>query len=752
MAPLLLGAVLVLSAHETEAPALTSNAFVSVEKSDSADPVIAGASVTYTITIANVPGNAANTQNVMLTDTLPAGFQVTGVSTTSGTCTSTLSAGLWTVDCNIGTVTPNSTVTVTISVTVDPGKPFGVYDNTVTVTGGDVSAPWSLSDVESTTVVEEAILTIDKSGPATVLAGEQVTYSITVTNAGPSNADSVTLTDALPPEATFGSITLVSAPDFSAACISGPPPSCTLGTLGVSGTAVVELVVTVPSDSSATSMTNTATADSEEPVPPDPLNDNQVSDSVTTTIARQADLSISKTDDPDPVIAGQSLTYTVVVTNLGPSDAQGVVITDTLPTGTSFVSLDQSGTTGWSCTTPDVGSGGTATCTRTTLAAAASTTFTLVVAVDKVGSTVENGTQLLNQAEVTSDTAEPVPDPNSNTASANTTVIAPDMTLTKSAVPAGGSTVSPGETITYTIAYENSGDAPATGFVITDVVSSFLGGVSPSTGGVFDSATSTITWLIGDVAPGSTGSVFFSAIVRATSKPRTINNTAEGMAVEIEDPLSSNTVTHNVEPPDIVIFKSADRPENNEVKAFDVVTYTLQIENRQGEALSVVVTDSSPPHMSYVPGSTRLDGSAVADVGGTSPLFSGGLDIGTVSGKRRTITFQMTVDVTAPAGSILQNWGFALWNLGTEVSSAFFDLRVFTPRTGPALRQSVLIQGPTGRTVFINVFNEALAFLPATGYQGLLLMLLGLSAFGFGGSLSSRIAPDFLRRRESGDE
>src|SRR5207248_196508 len=51
-----------------------------------------------------------------------------------------------------------------------------------------------------------------------------------------------------------------------------------------------------------------------------------------------ADLAVTKTDTPDPVTAGTDLTYTVTLTNNGPSDAQGVVLSDVVPAGTTFVS------------------------------------------------------------------------------------------------------------------------------------------------------------------------------------------------------------------------------------------------------------------------------------------------------------------------------------------------------------------------------------------------------------------------------
>ena len=56
---------------------------------------------------------------------------------------------------------------------------------------------------------------------------------------------------------------------------------------------------------------------------------------------------------PNPVVAGQNLTYTITVTNNGPDAADAVSLSDTLPAGTTFVSLASPG--GWSCTTPAVG-------------------------------------------------------------------------------------------------------------------------------------------------------------------------------------------------------------------------------------------------------------------------------------------------------------------------------------------------------------------------------------------------------------
>src|SRR5438045_1809106 len=62
-----------------------------------------------------------------------------------------------------------------------------------------------------------------------------------------------------------------------------------------------------------------------------------------TTVNTAADLSITKSDSPDPVLAGNNLTYTIAVTNGGPSVARGVQVTDPVPANTSFVSADSGG-------------------------------------------------------------------------------------------------------------------------------------------------------------------------------------------------------------------------------------------------------------------------------------------------------------------------------------------------------------------------------------------------------------------------
>lgn len=121
-----------------------------------------------------------------------------------------------------------------------------------------------------------------------------------------------------------------------------------------------------------------------------------------------ADLRLTKSDSPDPLVLGQNLTYTIAVTNLGPGGATGVTVVDNLPPTATFVSA--SSTVG-SC----VRAGTTVTCTIGALASSASATITIVVTPAAAGS-------LTNTATVSATQVDPVAA--NNSATATTTVSA----------------------------------------------------------------------------------------------------------------------------------------------------------------------------------------------------------------------------------------------------------------------------------------------------------------------------------------
>ncbi len=202
-----------------------------------------------------------------------------------------------------------------------------------------------------------------------------------------------------------------------------------------------------------------------------------------------ADLSIGKSDGPDPVVAGSQLAYTLSVENAGPNPAENASWGDALPPGTTFVSL--AAAAGWACSTPPVGAAGTVTCSIPTMAVSAAS-FTLTVAVDAL---VPAGTLLTNVATASSTTSDI--DVADLTAAATTTVISP-ATLAATKTFSGENVR--GGAIVYTILLSNTGPAAQSdnpGDELEDVLPPELQLVSAAASGgaaSADPATNRVTW------------------------------------------------------------------------------------------------------------------------------------------------------------------------------------------------------------------------------------------------------------------
>ncbi|HLQ23889.1 MAG TPA: S8 family serine peptidase [Gemmatimonadales bacterium] len=136
-----------------------------------------------------------------------------------------------------------------------------------------------------------------------------------------------------------------------------------------------------------------------------------------------ADLAVTKSDLPDPVVTGSNLTYAINVTNSGPSVAATALLTDAIPAGTTFQSLTSPA--GWVCVTPPVGGTGTVNCTKASVAAGESAAFGLVV---KAGCALADGTIISNTVTVSSITLDP--NPANNSATTTTTVSNPPPLIT----------------------------------------------------------------------------------------------------------------------------------------------------------------------------------------------------------------------------------------------------------------------------------------------------------------------------------
>ena len=227
--------------------------------------------------------------------------------------------------------------------------------------------------------------------------GDNATFTVIVRNNGPNDAANVVINDALPSGMDYVSSTP------SQGGYNDTAGQWTVGTIPAYGYVLLDIVAKMDD---VNPQTNTASVGSSDAYDPDLTNNTD--DATVNSIA--ADLSITKSDSIDPATAGNSLTYTITVSNAGPSDAANIVVTDTLPSGVTFVLT--------SGCAEDIN--GAPTCSLGTIIAGNSKQYTVTVTVD--ASTT--GT-LTNSVSVSSDTTDP--DTDNNTASENTTVASPNI-------------------------------------------------------------------------------------------------------------------------------------------------------------------------------------------------------------------------------------------------------------------------------------------------------------------------------------
>jgi uncharacterized repeat protein (TIGR01451 family) len=181
----------------------------------------------------------------------------------------------------------------------------------------------------SDVVPQQADLAVTKavSNPKPNL-GDAVAFTVTVTNNGPNDATNVLARDLLPAGTTF--VTATPSQGFY-----GPATGLwAVGTVaaGASATLTIQARVTEVGP-----RVNVVTVIASDQFDPDPNN----SQATVTVTAAQADVAVTKTASRRTVVVGQTMSFTIVVSNLGPDPATNVVLADRLPSGLSLVSINQ---------------------------------------------------------------------------------------------------------------------------------------------------------------------------------------------------------------------------------------------------------------------------------------------------------------------------------------------------------------------------------------------------------------------------
>ena len=583
----------------------------------------AGGVAVFDIRVDNLGPDDAT--GVAVQDIIPAGLTFSAADSDFGTFADNITGS--TLDVVIGNLASGANATFQLGTTID-GNVLADITNNATVSGNEIETDTTNNDDDELvdlTFADLVITKVDATDP--VNAGDQEVYTITVTNTGPDSATNVVITDTLPTDVTFvsgsnprGTVTL----DNTSGDLNIP-----IGTLANNES--VQVTVTVDVSESATSpLNNTAR------VIADPNNDTDMTNNETTeptVVNRVVDLEIDKIVSGTP-IAGENVTYTIVVDNNGPGEARNVTVSDVLDTDLTFVSYDPL-TSGVPTPTQ---AGQNLGFNIGTLASGASRTFSFVASIASSASGV-----IPNSATVTTSDTESDNTNNTDAVDINVSNVT-DLVLTKSVDQATAIAGQTQLTYTFTVSHDAGSSSDANNVVITDVLPAGLSNgniiAATATSQNFNSATNTATISFDTIPVGQTRTFTITADVDE-DVTGTITNPATLTANNDDDDTNNSDSADTVVNPqfDVTLTKVV----NDETPSQgDTITYTIGISNSgPSTATNVLLTDDIPAGLTFSSGS--LNGQA-ATSNGTTVTFPA---ITLASGATSNAQLLFTVDATA---------------------------------------------------------------------------------------------------------
>ncbi|MFN7944385.1 MAG: IPT/TIG domain-containing protein [Blastocatellia bacterium] len=646
------------SVSQNVAVTVTSYPDLALTMTESPDPITIGAgqNLTYSISVSN--NGVVPATGVAVSDTLPAGVNFVSANASVGSCAN--NSG--TVTCTIGNLAVNASASVTIVVAPTAAA---TLNNTATVTSATTDFnPVNNSATTVTTVNVanadlEVALSSSPSNPVTVGSGQNISYSMTVYNNGPtSTATGVVLTDTLPTGTTF-----VSATPTSGNCsVSSGVVTCNLG--NIPSSAGVTIVVT---PTTAGKLTNSISVTGTLPDNNPANNTASISNSVN---AASADLSLAMNSSPVAVTltAGQNISYSISVTNNGPSVASGITVTDTLPSGVTFVSASSAG---GNCTL----SNGTVTCNLNNLNSGSGHNVSIVVTPTTAGT-------VTNSASVSSSSTDN--NSSNNSASVSNTINSAnaDLVLTMSSAP-NPVTLGAGQNITYSISVVSNGPSTASGLTVTDTLPAGVTYVSSSvSSGTCSFAAGVVTCTLSSLNAGSGWNI---SIVVTPTIAGSITSSASIASVSTDANSANNSAsvinTVNASNADLAVTIS-DSPDPR-ILGQGNVNYSISVTNNgpSATATGVVVTDTLPANLTFVSASSSLGSCTFA--GGTVTCnignLTGSTNVTIVVAPTAAGNYSNTVSVsgTLPDNNSANNSATAVTSVNsntTDPASADVDL------------------------------------------------------------------------------
>ena len=472
-----------------------------------------GDNVTYTIVVSN--DGAADAKNVVVKDILAPGFKFIEANY-GGVYDELTRTVTWIVDVNA-----KDHVDLTIKVTVED---YGVLTNNVTVGNKTSSVNITVPEIIPNK-------TADIENPN---FGDEVTYTVNITNVGKSDAVNVAVRDVL-----GEGLELISADGG----VYDPITRTITWTVNLNSgeTKSFKVVAKVIGYGNVT-------------------NSLVVGNKTSTVDVDVPEIIPSKDADNKYPNFGDSIDYTITVNNIGKADAKHVVVVDRLDKGLKYVSSSHNGvydaashTVTW---VVDIGAGSSLDLI-VTASAEEYGVLTNIVSVGDKSASVD-----VNVPEIIPNKTADIENPNF------------------------------GDNVTYTVTVTNDGNADAKSVVVRDVLGKDLKFVSATGNYTFDEATNTITWTV-DVDAGKTET--FNVVATVINYGNVTNSLVVG----------NKTFSKNVTVPEITPDKTVDNENPN---FGDTVTYTVTVKNEgDGNATDVVIVDTLGKGLEYISSTGNYD-------------------------------------------------------------------------------------------------------------------------------------------------
>jgi uncharacterized repeat protein (TIGR01451 family)/fimbrial isopeptide formation D2 family protein len=533
------------------------------------------------------------------------------------------------------------------------------------------------------------LVTLGEVNRTTASPGDVLHYKVTITNNGNTGVSNATFTGIVGVDFVPGTVSNVTTTSGS---ITVNPTGGTnsTGSITVTGVAIapaggqvvfewdVTLKPVIASGTLADETASLAVTDLPGPVVVD----------IPETLIQSAPVFVITKRDTDvnsgQLAPGDVIRYTIIIRNTGNENARDAILRDLIPSNTTYIpnsttlngaaAADTGGTSplvaGLAINTPGESSG------WVYVGGTVTVEFSVTV---NVG--VAPGTNIVNQATLNSSGDGSGPrnpvlsdDPDTSTpGDATRSVVGnvPMLYAVKTVADDNGGILNPNEIITYTITVYNNGTANATNVVFGDRVpnlTTYTPGsftIDGSPAGITIAGDGSFTYALGAMAPGSQRVIVFKVQVNAGTSGQVITNQGRISSAELPDQLTDadGNPANGSQPTDILVgngpvlrlIKQAADINGGNLAAGETVEFTLTIRNiGTTNATNVVITDVIPGTLVYVSGTTTLEGLSRADLSGSTPLLTPGLNIGTLTpGETVTIKYRVTVGVAVPPGTVI---------------------------------------------------------------------------------------------------